>query len=131
MRDYPWQWTWHAACYSLGALSLALLSTHPHRTFEIVFVFPPLVLLLIIVPVAIIDYAWFSAATNKLFFFSAYNNALTACALLPGLGAYVWAGRAHARESPSTAGGEASLYTRERCRVVCNGIVRESGVLGV
>jgi hypothetical protein len=104
MRDYPWQWTWDMAANALAALSLVGISTHPHRTFELLFVLFPCLYALSGAPMAVNDYQLFKGAVRFRSFLSA---------VLTGVGAFLWAGRAHAlAEARRLAAEDAARYTR-------------------
>ena len=90
---------------ALQNLSLFGLSTHPHRTFELVFMLFPCLFALAAAPMA--------AIVHQQIFQSAVGLAGFFIAFLAGLGAFLWAGRAHAlAEAHSMAAEDAARYTR-------------------
>jgi hypothetical protein len=117
LRDYPWQWTSSMAFATLVALTFAGLSTHPHRTFELWFVVFPCLLVAMLAPMAATDYQHFSGSSEigvgPFALFSTYSAVALFAPVFTGIGAYFWAGRAHALvEAHHLAAEDAARYTR-------------------
>jgi hypothetical protein len=118
LRDYPWQWTWLTAVAALVALAMTGISTHPRRTFEILFVLFPCLLVLAGSPMAATDYQRFKGRSEiGVGPFALLNIFSGACSFiapaLAGIGAYFWAGRRHAlAEARRMADEDAARYTR-------------------
>ena len=117
LRDYPWQWAWMVAVAAPTALGMAGVSTHPHRTFDILFVFLPCMCVLMGTPMAATDYQHFKGRSEiGVGPFALLNNFSSVAVLAPafaGIGTYLWAGRTRAlAKARRMAAEDAARYTR-------------------
>jgi hypothetical protein len=98
---------WSAVVMVSMFLAMAGLATHPHRTFGLIFVGVPLLVVLFAVKVAAVD--------NWMIGDDAIQIDVTAimAAGLTGIGTYLWMGRAHAlMEAHRLAAEDAARYVR-------------------
>jgi hypothetical protein len=103
-QQHTWQGTWNVVFQALSNLSLVGISTHPHRTFELFFVLLLCLWALSIAPMAVTDHQLYNSAVS-------FQG--SAIAIIAGLGAFLWAGRAHAlAEARRMAAEDAARYTR-------------------
>jgi hypothetical protein len=109
-RGYLWQYTWYAAVCALSGLSLAGISTHPHRAFELIFVVFPFLVALAAAPMAATDHQFFEYTTG---------NNVTLTSFVTGLATYLWAGRKQAlAKARRMAVEDAARYVRLWGRLV-------------
>jgi hypothetical protein len=103
-RDYPWQYSWYMGGCGLTFMSGVIVSTHPHRSFEILFLLFPTLSTLAVAPMAYTDHQLFK---------SGVANIAGLCACMYNIGAFLWLGRAHAlTEARHLAAEDAVRYTR-------------------